>query len=91
MPHASTTDDAWAATREFLYAWDATEGIVLAAETYDCAIPMNLGAGFEISIKDLVHKIAQSRAHTSFDEGLRRTVGGYRETRAAALREATAP
>src|SRR5689334_4117742 len=41
------------ATREFLYAADAAEGILLAAERYDGAEPVNLGAGFEISIKDL--------------------------------------
>lgn len=48
------------ATREFLYAEDAAEGIILAAEKYDGPEPVNLGAGFEISIRDLVHKIAES-------------------------------
>ena len=47
------------ATREFLFVEDAAEGIVLAAERYDKADPVNLGAGFEISIKDLVHLIAK--------------------------------
>jgi len=47
------------ATREFLYVEDAAEGIVLAAERYEKAEPVNLGAGFEISIKDLVHLIAK--------------------------------
>ncbi len=47
------------ATREFLYVEDAAEGIVLAAEKYDESEPVNLGAGFEISIKDLVHLIAR--------------------------------
>ena len=46
-------------TREFLYVADAAEGIVLAAERYDGAEPVNLGSGFEISIKDLVHRIAE--------------------------------
>jgi GDP-L-fucose synthase len=46
------------ATREFLYVEDAADGILLAAEKYDGADPVNLGAGFEISIHDLVHKIA---------------------------------
>jgi len=46
------------ATREFLYVEDAAEGIVRAAEAYDAPDPVNLGAGFEISIRDLVHKIA---------------------------------
>jgi GDP-L-fucose synthase len=45
-------------TREFLYAEDAAEGIVLAAERYNEDEPVNLGAGFEISIKDLVELIA---------------------------------
>lgn len=45
------------ATREFLYAGDCAEGIVLAAEKYDKSEPVNLGAGFEISIKDLVSLI----------------------------------
>jgi len=53
---------AWgtgSATREFLYVEDAAEGIVLAAEQYDGADPVNLGAGQEISIKDLVGLIAR--------------------------------
>lgn len=47
------------ATREFLYVEDAAEAIVLAAERYDGAEPVNIGAGFEISIKDLVALIAK--------------------------------
>src|SRR5579884_2757043 len=46
-------------TREFLYVRDAAEGIVLAAERYDGAEPVNLGAGIEISIKELVETIAR--------------------------------
>jgi GDP-L-fucose synthase len=46
------------ATREFLYVTDAAEGILLAAERYDGSDPVNLGAGFEISIRELAHKIA---------------------------------
>jgi GDP-L-fucose synthase len=46
-------------TREFLYAGDAAEGIILAAEYYNKADPVNIGAGFEISIKDLVELIAK--------------------------------
>jgi len=42
------------ASREFLYVEDAARGIRLAAEGYDGAEPANLGAGFEISIRDLV-------------------------------------
>jgi len=45
------------ATREFLY--DAAEGIVLASEHYDGPEPVNLGAGFEISIKDLAESVAR--------------------------------
>jgi GDP-L-fucose synthase len=47
------------ATREFLYVEDAAEGILLAAERYDGAEPVNLGAGAEISIRDLVGTIAR--------------------------------
>jgi len=47
------------ATREFLYVEDAAEGITLATEKYDKSAPVNLGAGFEISIKDLVDLIAR--------------------------------
>jgi GDP-L-fucose synthase len=46
-------------TREFLYVEDAAEGIVLATEKYNKPDPVNLGAGFEISIKDLVELIAK--------------------------------
>lgn len=45
------------ATREFLYVEDAAEAILLAVEKYDKPAPVNLGAGFEISIKDLVELI----------------------------------
>ncbi len=46
------------ATREFLYVEDCAEGIVLAAEHYDKPAPVNLGTGSEISIAELVQKIA---------------------------------
>lgn len=52
--------DVWGtgkASREFLYVEDAAEGIVLAAEKYDKSDPVNLGAGFEITIKELIEKI----------------------------------
>jgi GDP-L-fucose synthase len=45
-------------TREFLYVADAVEGILLASEHYNSSEPVNLGSGFEISIKDLLEKIA---------------------------------
>jgi GDP-L-fucose synthase len=41
-------------TREFLYVEDAAEGLLLAAEHYNKADPVNLGSGQEISIKELV-------------------------------------
>jgi GDP-L-fucose synthase len=46
------------ATREFLYVDDAAEGIMLASERYNSSDPVNLGSGTEISIKDLVDKVA---------------------------------
>jgi len=45
-------------TREFIYVEDAAEGIVLATENYNKSEPVNLGSGFEISIKDLADLIA---------------------------------
>ncbi|MFN8644171.1 MAG: GDP-L-fucose synthase [Candidatus Binatia bacterium] len=46
-----------AATREFLYVEDAAEAIALAAERYDDGEPVNIGAGSEIAIRDLVGQI----------------------------------
>ena len=46
-------------TREFLYVEDAAEAILLASERYNKSKPVNIGAGFEISIKDLVRLIAR--------------------------------
>ena len=51
------------ASREFLYVEDCARGIVLATQRYDGADPVNLGAGFEITIRDLAEKI---RAITGF-------------------------
>jgi len=51
-------------TREFLYVEDAAEGILLAAERYDKADPVNLGSGSEISIKELVKTIARLTGFT---------------------------
>jgi GDP-L-fucose synthase len=45
-------------TREFLYVEDCVEGLVLAAERYDGPEPVNLGAGAEISIRDLADLVA---------------------------------
>jgi GDP-L-fucose synthase len=47
------------ASREFLYVDDAAEGILRAAEEMDEPVPINLGTGMEITIKDLVHLIAR--------------------------------
>ncbi|MDP8265646.1 MAG: GDP-L-fucose synthase [Candidatus Aceula meridiana] len=47
------------ATREFLYVEDAAQGIILAAQNYDKSDAVNLGAGFEVSIEELVLLIAK--------------------------------
>src|SRR6185436_7232497 len=57
-----------AASREFIYVDDAAAGIVLAAERYDGAEPVNLGVGQEITIRELVELIARL---THFDGQLR--------------------
>jgi len=54
-------------TREFLYVEDAARGILLAMEKYNKSDPVNLGAGFEISIKNLVELIAEL---TGFEGGI---------------------
>jgi GDP-L-fucose synthase len=54
--------DCWGTgnvSREFIYASDAAEGILLATELYNGAEPVNIGAGFEITIKDLAEKIVR--------------------------------
>jgi GDP-L-fucose synthase len=101
-------------TREFIYVEDAACAIALATERYEKSDPVNIGSGFEISIKHLVEKIAdltgfegelvwdttkpngQPRraldttrareefgfeAKTNFDEGLRKTINWYLESR----------
>jgi len=52
------------ASREFFYVEDCARGLVDATERYDGPEPVNLGAGFEITIKDLVEKI---RVLTGFE------------------------
>ncbi|MEM6757730.1 MAG: GDP-L-fucose synthase [Planctomycetota bacterium] len=47
------------ASREFLFAEDAAEGIVTAAEKIDDPTPINLGTGREITIKGLVELVAR--------------------------------
>ena len=61
-----------AASREFLYVEDAARGICMAAESYDGVEPVNLGAGFEIQIRDLVKLICRPmgfRGEIRFDPG----------------------
>jgi GDP-L-fucose synthase len=100
------------ATREFLYVEDAAEAIILAAERYDKGDPVNIGAGMEITIAELVALIAKLtgfkgeikwdaskpdgqprrmldtskaekefgfKAQTNFEEGLKKTIEGYRD------------
>src|SRR3954468_18948639 len=52
------------ATREFLYVEDCAEAIVAATEQYDDPEPVNIGAGFEISIRDLAGLIAELTGFT---------------------------
>jgi GDP-L-fucose synthase len=59
--------DVWGtgtASREFLYVDDAAEAIVLAAERYDGAEPVNLGTGAEITIRQLVELIVEVTGFT---------------------------
>jgi GDP-L-fucose synthase len=52
------------ASREFLYVEDAAEAIILAAEKYNKPEPVNIGAGFEITIKNLVGLIVKLTGFT---------------------------
>jgi len=52
------------ASREFLYVEDAAEGLVRAAETMDDPVPINLGTGMEITIRDLVILVARLSGFT---------------------------
>ena len=61
------TIEVWgdgSASREFLHARDAAEGILAAAEKYDSSDPVNLGAGFEIKIRELVPMVARACGFT---------------------------
>jgi GDP-L-fucose synthase len=51
-------------TREFLYVEDAAEGILTATEKYNQPEPVNLGSGYEISIKDLTEMIVRLTGFT---------------------------
>ena len=58
----SATLEVWGtgkATREFFYVEDAAEAIILAMQRYNKSEPVNIGAGFEISIKDLTKLIVE--------------------------------
>ena len=55
-------------TREFIYVKDAAEAIALATTRYNGAEPVNIGSGFEISIKDLTELIARL---TGFEGAIR--------------------
>ncbi len=65
IPRAASTPGGfdWA-SREFLYVEDCAEGILLAAERYEGAEPVNLGTGSEITIRDLVTSIARLTGFT---------------------------
>ena len=52
------------ASREFIYVGDAAEGILLATEHYNGPEGVNIGAGFEITIKELVEKIVNLTGFT---------------------------
>lgn len=57
----SDTLEVWgtgSATREFFYVEDAAEAICLAADSYNKSEPVNIGAGFEISIRELTELVA---------------------------------
>ena len=55
------------ATREFFYVEDAAQAICMAADAYNKSEPVNIGAGFEISIKELTELIAKL---TGFQGGI---------------------
>ncbi len=50
-------------SREFLYVEDAAEGLALAAENYNRSLPVNLGSGSEITIKDLAALIVRETGY----------------------------
>lgn len=57
-----TTLPAWgdgSPSREFLYSTDAARGIVMATQKYNDSEPVNLGTGYEITIRDLVELICE--------------------------------
>ena len=74
-------------TREFLYVEDCVDGLVLAAERYDGAEPVNLGAAKEISIRELAELVADVTGFTAGSAGTdeaRRPAPTQRRRRACA-------
>jgi GDP-L-fucose synthase len=62
MDNNSDSLEVWgtgSATREFFYVEDAAEAIYLATLSYNKSDPVNIGTGFEISIKELTNLIAK--------------------------------
>ena len=62
VERGETKIDVWGtgkASREYLYVGDAAEAIVLAAEHYDSAEPVNLGTDHEVTIRETVERIAE--------------------------------
>jgi len=62
LDNHSDTLEVWGtgqATREFFYVEDAAKAICLATDSYEKSEPVNIGAGFEISIKELTELIAR--------------------------------
>jgi GDP-L-fucose synthase len=51
-------------TREFLYVDDCARGLLLAAERYDGPLPINLGAGFELAMRELAALIQKLTGYT---------------------------
>ena len=70
-------------TREFLQVEDVAEGIVQTTERHNKIGPVNLGSGFEISVRDLVTLIKEFgfRHRLTIREGLGRTVECYESQR----------
>ncbi|MRR17096.1 MAG: GDP-L-fucose synthase [Deltaproteobacteria bacterium] len=67
MDNHSDVLEVWGtgrATREFFYVEDAATAISMAADAYDKSDPVNIGAGFEISIKDLTELVARLSGFT---------------------------
>jgi GDP-L-fucose synthase len=67
VAHGHPSIECWgdgSASREFLYVADAAAGILLAAEQYNGAAPVNLGAGMEITIRGLTELIARLTGFT---------------------------